>query len=90
MDKMQSFKTNDNVTLKYFDTGNADEGEDEKPWLILVRRFFMLLPRGICSFALHFSWQFIALSLRNSGPEMFVFLLLYVSGEISIYNRHDP
>ena len=37
MDKMQSFKTNDNVTLKYFDTGAAEEGEDEKPWLILVR-----------------------------------------------------
>jgi hypothetical protein len=37
MDNMQSFKTNDNVMLKYFDTGAAAEGEDEKPWLILVR-----------------------------------------------------
>jgi hypothetical protein len=37
--KMQSFKTNDNVILKYFDTGAAEEGEDDKPWLILVRAF---------------------------------------------------
>jgi hypothetical protein len=36
MENMQSFKTNDNVTLKYFDSGTAEEGEDEKPWLILV------------------------------------------------------
>jgi hypothetical protein len=36
MENMQSFKTNDNVTLKYFDSGAAEEGEDEKPWLILV------------------------------------------------------
>lgn len=36
MEDMQSFKTNDNVTLKYFDSGAAEEGEDEKPWLILV------------------------------------------------------
>jgi len=36
MNKMQSFQTNDNVTLTYFDTGAAEEGEDEKPWLILV------------------------------------------------------
>jgi hypothetical protein len=37
MENMQSFKTNDNVTLKYFDSGAAEEGENEKPWLILVR-----------------------------------------------------
>jgi hypothetical protein len=36
MENMQSFKTNDNATLKYFDSGAAEEGEDEKPWLILV------------------------------------------------------
>jgi hypothetical protein len=36
MENMQSFKTNDNVTLKYFDSGAAEEGDDEKPWLILV------------------------------------------------------
>jgi hypothetical protein len=39
MDNMQHFKTNDNITLKYFDTGAAVDGEDEKPWLILVRCF---------------------------------------------------
>jgi hypothetical protein len=37
MDNLQSFKTSDNVTLKYYDTGGAEEREDEKPWLILVR-----------------------------------------------------
>jgi hypothetical protein len=37
LEKMQSFKTNDDVTLKYFDTGAAEEGEDDKPWLMLVR-----------------------------------------------------
>ncbi|KAE9367714.1 alpha/beta hydrolase-like protein [Stipitochalara longipes BDJ] len=39
MENMQSFKTNDNVTLKYFDTGAAEEGENEKPWLILIHGF---------------------------------------------------
>jgi hypothetical protein len=39
MDNMQSFKSNDNVTLKYVDTGAVDENEREKPWLILVRLF---------------------------------------------------
>jgi hypothetical protein len=49
MESMQSFKTNNNVTLKYFDTGAAEDGEDEKPWLILVRGFsFPLLDTCFC------------------------------------------
>ncbi|KAH8653159.1 Alpha/Beta hydrolase protein [Tricladium varicosporioides] len=39
-DMLQSFKTNDNVTLKYIDTGvsSAKEGLN-KPWLILIHGF---------------------------------------------------
>jgi hypothetical protein len=38
MDEMQTFKTNDNVSLKYVDTGAVDESERGKPWLIFVCR----------------------------------------------------
>jgi hypothetical protein len=34
---MQSFQANDNVTLKYIDTGAFNSQEKEKPWLVLVR-----------------------------------------------------
>ncbi len=33
---MQSFKTNDNVTLKYIDTGATDLKEARKPMLIMA------------------------------------------------------
>lgn len=38
-DEMQSFKTNDNFTLRYIDTGARNEVEGKKPWLILVGPF---------------------------------------------------
>lgn len=41
---MYDFKTNDDVTLKYIDTGaegDEDENEGLKPWLLLVSN-------GIC------------------------------------------
>jgi hypothetical protein len=38
---MQSFQANDNVTLKYIDTGAFNSQEKEKPWLILVRLIFL-------------------------------------------------
>jgi hypothetical protein len=38
---MQSFQANDNVTLKYIDTGAFNSQEKEKPWLILVRLVFL-------------------------------------------------
>jgi hypothetical protein len=50
LEKMQSFKTNDNVTLKYFDTGAAEEGEDDKPWLILVRASRSVPSKRRCNF----------------------------------------
>jgi len=37
MAEMQSYRTNDRVTLKYIDTGAGDSGEEKKPLLILVR-----------------------------------------------------
>ncbi|CAG8974700.1 hypothetical protein HYALB_00006436 [Hymenoscyphus albidus] len=37
---MQSFKTNDNITLKYIDTGISDNLSDlNKPWLVLIHGF---------------------------------------------------
>jgi hypothetical protein len=38
---MQSFQANDNVTLKYIDTGAFNSQEKEKPLLILVRHIFI-------------------------------------------------
>lgn len=61
MDKMQSFKTNDNVTLKYVDTGPAAADEDEKPWLILVRLFsFGTASNMLPVMILSFEWQYKA------------------------------
>jgi hypothetical protein len=37
MDRMQRYHANDNVTLKYIDTGAEEVTARGKPWLILVR-----------------------------------------------------
>lgn len=66
MENMQSFKTNDNVTLTYFDSGAAEEGEDEKPWLILVSApdasmgiiSFCFVLLSICANNSYFKWRY--------------------------------
>ncbi len=52
---MQSFRTNDRITLKYLDTGAEDAVEGAKPWLILVCCFsrlagsaLRLSPSSVC------------------------------------------